>query len=256
MSTTMTWETFRAAAAALEAFQQHLIDTKHPYADEWNWAWDPAPTTSMLNRVFPGYGFLASRGNVRRYGAVSGGMRNLLNEDEGDDEEGFPGGDPCVVSTAIGAHSVFFYDFHVVFSPTYRAPVLFLRGTNLDGTILNPTQVQKHMSKHIDGAQFVSQDEHPVLGMPFFFLHPCDTAACLSLLADTTTASPSPLHLLLAWMSLVQPCTEIRIPMTAYVAMIDGGRANEDAISTAQNEPRPQKPPVGQVHCSVNIIAE
>ncbi|CAK4067911.1 unnamed protein product [Aphanomyces euteiches] len=202
----MTWDDFRDAATALLELQDQLRVTKHPVTKQWNWTWESAPTTTRLLHIYPGYGFLASRNNIRRYQPQPFEDSSAAADDEDVIDDVDPGlleqpMDPCMFS----------YEFHIVYSPIYRLPVLFLQGSHLDGTPLTTSQVQAHLSQQfIDGTKFVSQDEHPVLGVPFYFVHPCETSACLSLLLENQ-AIPCPLQVLLSWMSLLAPWSAIPV---------------------------------------------
>ncbi|ETV94064.1 hypothetical protein H310_12096 [Aphanomyces invadans] len=223
----MSWDAFRAAASALTVFQGALMDVNHPFAEEWNWEWEIAAPSNPLHRAYPGYGYLISRNNVRHVGAAPLDEGSCGTHDgELDVGERFVS-DPCAVDPTTNSVDgcMCMYEFHVVYSPTYKVPLLYLRGHLVDGTLLNTQTVQQHMST--PGAKFISQDEHPVLGLPFYVLHPCETAACLSLLLDqrVSTASSTrpplpPLQHLLAWLTLVQPCTRIRVPASFAMAYL------------------------------------
>ncbi|KAF0735028.1 hypothetical protein AaE_009105 [Aphanomyces astaci] len=235
----MSWESFHAAASALLTFQAALVESNHMYAAEWNWAWELAPPSSPLHKVLPGYGYLISRNNVREFVAagthdvpssVDGSLEDAFVDDE--DADCLVDMDPCVVPSpsqhaSSVNHDMCMYEFHVVYSPTYKVPLLFLRGHYVDGALVPTSVVQAHMSTFV--TKFISQDEHPVLGLPFYFLHPCETASCLSLLVPSATLStsttssstaPCPLQHLLAWLTLVQPCTHIRVPVPFAISYL------------------------------------
>uniref|UniRef100_K3XAD0 Ubiquitin-like-conjugating enzyme ATG10 n=1 Tax=Globisporangium ultimum (strain ATCC 200006 / CBS 805.95 / DAOM BR144) TaxID=431595 RepID=K3XAD0_GLOUD len=108
-------------------------------------------------------------------------------------------------------------DFHIVYHVIYQTPVLYFRVTRLDGT---PVRISAQIGGlRLPGSKadstFVSVEEHPVLGTPFWFLHPCETSAAMELLlhqqcpASETASDPPYPKYLLAWLSLVQPLTRI-----------------------------------------------
>lgn len=111
-------------------------------------------------------------------------------------------------------------EFHIVYHTIYQTPVLYFRASRLDGS---PVRVDEHVSRlQLPGSKatstFVSMEEHPVLGTPFWFLHPCETTAAMELLlkqrSDKSTADPlqqQQAPYLLAWLSLVAPVTQINV---------------------------------------------
>eukprot|EP00741_Cyanophora_paradoxa_P001527 tig00000492_g1478.t1 len=91
------------------------------------------------------------------------------------------------------AGEAYVYEHHVVFSPSYSVPVLYFRASRSDGSPLTAEEVWANIPHRFRadsaGAAVVSQNEHPVLGSPFFFMHPCGTA---DLMAALLRPSPGP----------------------------------------------------------------
>lgn len=104
-------------------------------------------------------------------------------------------------------------EFHIVYHVIYQTPVLYFRVVKLDGS---PFRVDAHVGGlHLPGSKsestVVSMEEHPVLGTPFWFLHPCETSSAMQLLmqqSETCGDIDQP-SFLLAWLSLVAPLTHI-----------------------------------------------
>lgn len=69
--------------------------------------------------------------------ANSNGFTSLSGLEETSDELGED--EATVVSTSISAAHK--YDFHMVYSPAYRVPLLLLRGQRLDGTLLTEEEM-------------------------------------------------------------------------------------------------------------------
>ncbi|OQR84529.1 hypothetical protein ACHHYP_13276 [Achlya hypogyna] len=210
----LSWTEFRAAANALGPFQRGLLESNDPHANAWNWRWEDAPAGHVLQRRLPGWGFLVSRNNTRFVQAASVADPSDSQWEDSDAEAGeiphiASGGRP----DAAGEASIVFFEYHVVYSPTYEAPVLYVYAALPDGTPLSTDALQTHLQRtlsvHGPAPHLISQDEHPVLGTPSYYLHPCETARCLALLVGQT--SP-PLVKLLAWFSLVQACTGMAVP--------------------------------------------
>ncbi|KAG2521811.1 hypothetical protein JM18_003847 [Phytophthora kernoviae] len=110
-------------------------------------------------------------------------------------------------------------EFHIVYHTIYQTPVLYFRVAAIDGTPLPANIVTRGIqfpgsSNH---STFVAMEEHPVLGKPFSFLHPCETAGAMQLLQAEVQCTPKAEaqlavevpHYLASWLSLVQPLTGI-----------------------------------------------
>ncbi|KAH8553819.1 autophagocytosis associated protein [Umbelopsis sp. PMI_123] len=90
-------------------------------------------------------------------------------------------------------------EYHIVYSPTYCVPVLYFNAYYADGSSLTRSELEHHVfSKvHVDALQnnsliqqgAISQHDHPLLGQPFFYVHPCDTSALMAQLQITNTLS-------------------------------------------------------------------
>jgi hypothetical protein len=75
-------------------------------------------------------------------------------------------------------------DVQVFYSPTYQVPVFYFT-----------TDVNECGGFRTVKTSFA---EHPITGLPCYYLHPCQTATILSELASTST----PLNYLLAWIGI------------------------------------------------------
>jgi hypothetical protein len=66
--------------------------------------------------------------------------------------------------------------------------------------------------------------DHPILSIPFYHIHPCQTAnfmsrchAASSTSSSTTSASPHPSYLI-TWLSLVGPVAGLHLPLAYFTA--------------------------------------
>ncbi|XP_077471821.1 ubiquitin-like-conjugating enzyme ATG10 isoform X2 [Stigmatopora argus] len=72
-------------------------------------------------------------------------------------------------------------EYHVVYSCSYANPVLYFRAFTLEGKSLSLEQVWTCVHPHFcsrlrqSPLTTITQQEHPLLGQPFFMLHPCRT---------------------------------------------------------------------------------
>lgn len=106
--------------------------------------------------------------------------------------------------------------FTIVFSDTWRVPVLYFTVQDSAG---NPCLRQQVLSmlpaaeQQEDTWDFVSYDEHPVTGMPSYFLHPCQTQDILKILQKDCSQTST---LLLSWLSLILPTIGYTLPSMVF----------------------------------------
>ena len=124
------------------------------------------------------------------------------------------------------------WNLSVVYSDTWRVPVLFFRALNMDGTNLSRNEVLVELGWDEGNScdwEFVSEDEHPVTRAPSYILHPCRTAerletlfqvdSCISSAKNDDEGSkptecihpPSPGEFLLSWLTLISPAIHMKI---------------------------------------------
>lgn len=126
------------------------------------------------------------------------------------------------------------WTFSIVYSETYRVPVLYFHVHNMksDGNvvacgrqevlniILHYQQKQQHNPDNCipeDTWEFISQEDHPVTGLPSFFLHPCQSADRLkSVFLQDGLSKPSKLYLW-TWMSMLLPAVGHPVPSSYFV---------------------------------------
>ncbi|POM75780.1 Polysaccharide lyase [Phytophthora palmivora] len=140
-----------------------------------------------------GDSYLVSTGNTRQYQVAT-----ILQ--------------PQNVKTAL-------LEFHIVYHTIYQTPVLYFRALAVDGTPLPTSIITRHIQFPGSNSRstFIAMESHPVLGKPFSFLHPCETAAAMQLLQtqSCTAVKVQVPQYLLSWLSLVQPLTGIS-PLDYY----------------------------------------
>lgn len=116
------------------------------------------------------------------------------------------------------------WNFSIVYSETWRVPVLYFRVQQRDGTpctrdyILEVLAGDSHHNRVPDSWDFVSHEEHPVSRCPSFFLHPCRTQDRLETLQANT--SDEALRLL-SWMSMILPSVGYSIPSRTFQQLRD-----------------------------------
>jgi len=132
----------------------------------------------------------------------------------------------------------------IVYNETWQTPVLYFHVQDMytGEPCMSRTQILKHLkpypyhpTKHNpfvsspsssssssscfedddDSWDFVSQEEHPITGMPSFFLHPCRTNERMDLLCHSNNNNQA--VCLLQWMSMVLPSIRLAISSSVFV---------------------------------------
>ncbi|ORX50555.1 hypothetical protein DM01DRAFT_1096478 [Hesseltinella vesiculosa] len=110
-------------------------------------------------------------------------------------------------------------DYHILFSPSYQVPVLYLDAFFTDGRqltlddlyrlVIPPVYKDDLQKAHLQAQGSVTQADHPILGRPFWYVHPCDTQTLLR------TLSPAPPldAYMKTWLSLVGPVFQCPVPL-------------------------------------------
>jgi ubiquitin-like-conjugating enzyme ATG10 len=134
------------------------------------------------------------------------------------------------------------WNFSVVYSDTYQVPVLYF--TVQDCVTGNTCGRQKVLDcllrkqRHEEGEEeeeahdtweFISQEQHPILNIPSYFLHPCQSSQRLHLLlqaqrdicddSNNEYKKGSKLAIVWIWMAMILPAVNHPIPPT-YFQMI------------------------------------
>ncbi|XP_059149447.1 ubiquitin-like-conjugating enzyme ATG10 isoform X2 [Physella acuta] len=113
------------------------------------------------------------------------------------------------------------YEYHVLYSESYQVPVLYFNVFKKDGKLLSledvwklcPVSYQKYMNENKWAT--LSQQEHPLLGRPYFQLHPCHTSDLMSQIM-TNTKTYNIKNYLATWLSTVGPLVGLSIS-PAYI---------------------------------------
>ena len=123
--------------------------------------------------------------------------------------------DPDIIQPSIEIQ--YKWSFSIVYSDTWMVPILYFAVTHLDGMpclrseVLNALTINEQ--DFDDTWDFISYEEHPITGLPSFFLHPCQTSERLRLLQEAQPATAS----LLSWAAMLLPAVGFRIPTKTFV---------------------------------------
>ena len=94
------------------------------------------------------------------------------------------------------------FEYHIAYSTSYCVPVLYFRACYNDGKFVR-------LDKTLDSNE-VTQAEHPVLGTPFFFIHPCETKSMLKVLDTKENV------LIFSWLSWISKPLSFRVDYENY----------------------------------------
>lgn len=106
--------------------------------------------------------------------------------------------------------------YHIVYSESFEVPVFYLNAFKSNGLQLNYDELYAHFklndSNKKDNIMILSQQEHPILFKPFYFLHPCKTAEWMA-----TTNSSTDSNYTLKWLSFVFFTLNISFDYLKYI---------------------------------------
>ncbi|KAK1287497.1 hypothetical protein QJS10_CPB19g00772 [Acorus calamus] len=117
------------------------------------------------------------------------------------------------------------YDFHVVYSFSYRVPVLYFRGRRIDGQPLELQDIEKDLPQYAlrtlreSKWTFITWEDHPYLHRPWYMLHPCGTSQWMKLLynGEASPVKDAVIQQYLAcWLSVVGQAVGLRIPLELH----------------------------------------
>ncbi|KAF9916828.1 E2-like conjugating enzyme atg10 [Lobosporangium transversale] len=89
--------------------------------------------------------------------------------------------------------------YHIIFSPSYQVPVLYFNASHPDGTSISLNEiyaslVPEEWRSNIQNAGLnggISQQDHPILNVPFFYMHPCETVSLMDTVIQSHNNDPN-----------------------------------------------------------------
>ncbi|XP_072219712.1 ubiquitin-like-conjugating enzyme ATG10 isoform X1 [Leuresthes tenuis] len=127
--------------------------------------------------------------------------------------------DDGICTVCEGNSLVLQYEYHILYSCSYSAPVLYFRAFTLGGKSLTLEEVwssvHPHFRLHLQNCPLnaITQQEHPLLGQPFFFLHPCRTEEFMRPMLQAAQEQCRPVNYVLSWLSVVGPVLGLDVPL-------------------------------------------
>jgi len=170
----------------------------YAFAEKWKifnsslpqWFWVPSPKQSFIkSHQVEGYLSLTNAflGRCSEEDHNEGRITDPTELSCSDIDEPI---DDAILVQSCG-NDIHHYDFHVVYSSSYRVPVLYFRAYYSDGQPLMLDEIEKDLpansAKVLSESKwtFLTQEEHPYLNRPWYTLHPCGTSEWMKLLLDT-----------------------------------------------------------------------
>ncbi|KAL6978904.1 E2-like conjugating enzyme atg10 [Sarracenia purpurea var. burkii] len=208
------------------------------FAEKWNrfnltalpqWSWIPCPKHHWI-AAHEGEGYLSLEDVL---------LHRSGEEDQGKvchtgkEEPSCSGPDDAIDNAVLVQSSGYEehrYDFHIVYSSSYKVPVLYFRGCCSDGQPLVLNDIEKDLP--LNSAKvlmeskwtFITQQEHPYLNRPWYTLHPCGTSEWMKLLLVTDTDKDVVLSFqkyVGSWLSVVGLVVGLTIPFQFFHHIYD-----------------------------------
>jgi len=103
------------------------------------------------------------------------------------DEDNLVEDDPAALSSKPSEENQILkmrtYDLHITYDRYYKTPRVWLFGYDEDGNPLKPKLIFQDISQD-HAHKTVTIDEHPHLGIPFAYIHPCNHASVMKKICD------------------------------------------------------------------------
>ncbi|XP_075448592.1 ubiquitin-like-conjugating enzyme ATG10 [Ascaphus truei] len=137
--------------------------------------------------------------------------------------------DALAARVALDAEAIH-YEYHVLYSISYQAPVLYFRASLLDGRPLTLDEIWQMVPecfrpRLLHGPwETITQQEHPILGQPFFILHPCRTNEFMTSVQGTTGRKG---NYITSWLSTVGPVVGLTLPLSYGKNIFDDNENTE-----------------------------
>ncbi|AWP04631.1 putative ubiquitin-like-conjugating enzyme ATG10 [Scophthalmus maximus] len=138
--------------------------------------------------------------------------------DDDDEDDGV-----CMVSE--DSSQVLKYEYHILYSCSYSTPVLYFRAFTLEGRSLSLEEVWSSIHPNFrlrlqdSPLHTISQQEHPLLGQPFFMLHPCRTEEFMRPVMQAAQDQHRPVNYVLTWLSVVAPLVGLDVPLKYFIQL-------------------------------------
>ncbi|XP_050800812.1 ubiquitin-like-conjugating enzyme ATG10 isoform X2 [Gopherus flavomarginatus] len=141
--------------------------------------------------------------------------------------------DDSQASEICAPSEVIRYEYHVLYSSSYQVPVLYFRACFLDGRPLTLDEIWEgvhecYRARLLEGPwDTITQQEHPLLGQPFFVLHPCRTNEFMAPVMANSQRENRNINYVTSWLSIVGPVVGLNLPLS-YAKLVSEQNTKTD----------------------------
>lgn len=112
--------------------------------------------------------------------------------------------------TAQESTEILQLEHHIVYSASYQVPVIYFKASFSDGSPLSHKEIFEYIIPDAYQNAVVSQNDHPILGTPCWYIHPCDTRSLMN------TMTFDPLDYIKVWLSVYGPIVKCSVPISMF----------------------------------------
>ncbi|GBC07521.1 hypothetical protein RclHR1_07500006 [Rhizophagus clarus] len=151
------------------------------------WVWNE-------HEKFKGFGYLSRRLIIQKLknDSINENITDITTDDEQSEQLEEEAEDPSTLNTSETEAEYLTVDYHIIYSASYKVPVLYFNAYRKDGTplandeiyscLVEPSRLDDIKTAGFHGG--ISQQDHPTLLIPFYYLHPCETATLMKSIVD------------------------------------------------------------------------
>lgn len=127
-------------------------------------------------------------------------------------------------------------EYHVIYDPAYQVPVLYFTASYPTGKLVPLGELWSllpagRLTSETGRWDMLTDKEHPLLGRPFYHIHPCHTSKTMAtvLLSSDNHMSQSGCHenYILTWLSMFGPVIGMELSLEYGKLLLDSDKASK-----------------------------
>ncbi|XP_042243183.1 ubiquitin-like-conjugating enzyme ATG10 [Homarus americanus] len=117
----------------------------------------------------------------------------------------------------------FTYEYHILYSLSHSVPTLYFNAWHSSGKLLTLEEIWKSVNSQFKEQinqnkwESLTQKEHPLLGQPFFQLHPCYTGKLMDQVKLVSHDSRFLYKYLVSWLSMFGPVIGLELFLNYFL---------------------------------------